>query len=185
MLALLLSLAVDGSAGVAAPGPAPATEPTLMVVEFPRGAPYIGEPRRCPGTPPDESDPGDGNDICLAELYQGRADVVLHLAGPRTEAHPLVRLTAHARRWGPGTRMLVVTRPFEDAGTVGRFAPWWLLPEEDGDYCLSVEELARAGDNPVTRQFATGYRRHFRARGYSESTDFRCLHGWRRPIRDP
>jgi hypothetical protein len=182
MLALLLSLAVQGNAGVAAPGPAPLTEPTIMVVEFPRGAPYFGLPQRCPGTPADE--PTHENDICLAELYQGQADVVLHLAGPRTGPHPLLRLTAHARRWRPGTRMLVITRPFADQGTVGDFALWWHLPEEDGDYCLSVEDLARGDDNPVRRQFANGYRRHFRARGYLERVDFRCLHGWRRTIRD-
>lgn len=182
MLALLLSLAVQGNAGGAVPGPALAAEPTIMVVEFPRGAPFIGFPQRCPGASDDE--PQDGQSICLAETYQGRADVVLHVAGPRAGPHPLVRLTAHARRWRPGTRMLVVTRPFEDQGTVGNFAAWWHLPEEDGDYCLSVEALARGDDNPVTRQFASGYRRHFRASGYLERFDFRCLHGWRRSMRD-
>jgi hypothetical protein len=180
--ALLLALALQGGTEAAVPAPAALSEPTIMVVEFPRGAPYVGLPRRCPGTPADE--PTREDDICLAELYQGRTDVVLHLAGPRAGPHPLIRLTAHARRWRPGTRMLVATQPFEDQGTVGNFAIWWHLPEEDGDFCLEAEDLPTWGDNPVTRLFATGYRRHFRASGYLESFDFRCLHGWRRSMRD-
>lgn len=178
--ALLLSLALQGEAE-AAWSAAQAAEPTIMVVEFTRGASYIGVPRRCPGSTSDE--PDNEGDLCMAELYQGHAVVVRHLSGPRLR-RPLVRVTGHALRWTSGTRILVVTRPFEDAGTRGNFALWWHPPEEDGDYCLEAEGLARNASSALARAFATGYRRHFRAFGYVEPVDFRCVHGWRRSMRD-
>jgi hypothetical protein len=73
--------------------------------------------------------------------------------------------------------MLVVTRPFDDRGTTGHFAVWWHLPEADGDFCVAAETVAEWGDGPVTRQFARGYRRRFRAHGYREPADFRCVRG--------
>ncbi len=171
---LLLALALQGGAGAAAPAPAPATEPTMMIVEFTRGAPMIGFPRRCPGST--EEVPPE-NEICLAELYQGRVRVVRHLSGPRLGRHALVRLTAHARGWRPGTRMIVATRPFEDQGTTGQFAIWWDLPKDDRDYCLATEDLANWGDGPVSRLFAYGTRRRFWAPHHVEPAEFRCIAG--------
>jgi hypothetical protein len=149
--------------------------PTMMIVEFPRGVPVIGLPARCPGSTEEDS----AHDICFAELYEGRAIVVRHLLGPRLRRHERVRLTAHAQRWRGGTRMLVVTRPFDDRGTTGHFAFWWHLPEVDGDFCVAAGDLALWGDGPVTRQFARGYRRRFSAHGYLERADFRCIRGER------
>ena len=127
MIALsLLVLALQGGAEAMARNTEPAPEPTLMIVEFTQGAPMIGFPRGC-------GDSDDGS-ICLAEVYQGPVRVVRHLSGPRLGRRSLVRLTAHARRWRPGTRMLVATRPFEDQGTTGQFAIWWRSPEADGDF---------------------------------------------------
>lgn len=165
--------ALPCAAPAATQGPAPATEPTVMIVEFPRGVPMIGFPRRCPGSTEDE--PLD--EICLAEMYEGRGLVVRHLSGPHIRRHDRVRLTAHARRWPGGTRMLVATRPFDDRGTTGHFAFWWHLPEPDGDFCIGAQNLAEWGDGPVTRVLARGYRRRFRAFGYLERADFRCIRG--------
>jgi hypothetical protein len=170
--ALLLALALQGAAGAAAPGPV--AEPTMMIVEFTRGAPMIGFPRRCPGST-EEVPPED--EICLAELYQGRVRVVRHLSGPRLGRHGLVRLTAHARHWRPGTRMIVATHPFADQGTTGQFAFWWDLPRDDEDYCVAAGELARWGDGPVSRQFAYGSRRRFWAPYHVEPAEFRCIEG--------
>jgi hypothetical protein len=177
---LLVIAALAGAAPALAatpqPGPAaPAAGPTMMIVEFPRGVAVIGLPARCPGSTEEDS----ANDICFAELYEGRAIVVRHLIGPRIRRHERVRLTAHARRWQGGTRMLVVTWPFDDRGTTGHFATWWHLPEADGDFCVAAGDLAEWGDGPVTRQFARGYRRRFHAHGYLERADFRCIRGER------
>ena len=180
---LLLALASQDSAGAAADAAhaAAVAQPTMMIVEFPRGARFVGLPRRCPGSTDDNPE----DEICIAELYQGPAFIVRHLSGPRVGRGEPLRLTAHARRWPPGTRMLVLTLPFEDQGTTGNFAHWWHLPEddewaspeEDDDYCLSTDILARWGDNPVTRQFVQGTPRRFRASGYLEKADFRCIRG--------
>jgi len=176
--ALLLALAFQGSAGAVAQSPAPAAEATVMIVEFPRGARFIGFPRRCPGSTEDDPDEG----TCLAELYEGRAIVVRHLSGPRVGRRARLRLTAHARNWRPGTRMLVATWPFNDQGTTGNFAFWWEVPEANGDYCMTTENLSDWGDNPVTRQFARGYRLRFQPWGYSERAEFRCIRGWRQSV---
>lgn len=171
---LFLAFALQGGTGdPAQPSSAPA-EPTMMIVEFPRGAPMIGFPRRCPGST-EEVPPED--EICHAELYQGQVRVVRHLSGPRIGRPGLVRLTAHARNWRPGTRMLVVSRPFEDRGTTGQFAFWWDLPKDEQDFCIAVEDLARWSDGPVTRQFAYGARRRFWPAHYSGPTEFRCISG--------
>jgi hypothetical protein len=172
--ALLLALAAQSGTPAATQSQASPTEPTIMIVEFPRGVPVIGLPARCPGSTEEEA---LENDICIAELYEGRAVVVRHLLGPRIRRHEPVRLTAHARRWPGGTRMLVVTRPFEDRGRTGQFAFWWHLPEADGDFCVAAETLAEWSGGPVSRQFARGYRRRFRANGYLEPADFRCIRG--------
>jgi hypothetical protein len=169
--ALLIAGAAQSGAAAATPSPAPAVEPTMMIVEFPQGVPVIGVPARCPGATDDDSE----EDICIAELYEGRAIVARHLSGPRITRHERVRLTAHARRWPGGTRMLVVTRPFNDRGTTGQFAFWWHLPEPDGDFCVGAETLTQWADGPVSRRFARGYRRHFRPDGYLERADFRCI----------
>lgn len=180
MIALpLLVLALQGGTEAMAQIIEPAPEPTLMIVEFPSGAPVIGLPARCPGAPPDEP---ANESICLAELYQGPVRVVRHLSGPRLGRGLLVRLTAHARRWRPGTRMIVATRPFEDQGTAGQFAIWWLSPEADGDFCLAEEDLAQGGDPVLIQAFGQGYRRNFRPSGYVERADFRCIRGERRGL---
>ena len=178
MIALsLLVLALQGGAEAMARTPEPAPEPTLMIVEFTSGAPMIGFPAHCPGAPPDEP---ASESICLAEVYQGPVRVVRHLSGPRLGRRSLVRLTAHARRWRAGTRMIVATRPFEDQGTTGQFAVWWQSPEADGDFCMTEEDLAQGGDPVLVRAFGQGYGRRFRARGYIERADFRCIRGERR-----
>lgn len=175
--AAVLALALQAGPGAVPPS----SDPTIMIVEFPRGAPVIGLPARCPGST-EEVPPED--EICLAELYQGPAVLIRHLSGPRVGRRSVVRLTAHARRWREGTRMLVVTRPFEDRVTSGNFALWWRLPEENGDYCMVAEDIARDGDNVVTRQFAAGYRQRFRGRGSRDPADFHCLRGQAIVIRD-
>lgn len=162
------------SASLVAPAPAEADnppEPTMMIIEFPQGAPMIGFPRRCPDAPDDES---EGEAICMAELYQGRAEVIRHLSGPPTNRE-LVRLTAHARRWLPGLRMLVAAVPFHDGDVSGLFAYWWHLPEANGDFCLAGESLQRLDESPIRRAFVAGYHRRFRARGHLEAVDFRCI----------
>jgi hypothetical protein len=164
----------------AAQGPAEtppvAPEPSIMVVEFPRGVPMIGFPAHCPGSPPD-ADPAE--EICLAELYQGRIRVVRHISGPRVAMGSRLRLTAHARGWPGGTRMLVATVPFDDRGTRGQFAFFWEMPEENGDYCHGEDHLEEWEDGPLRRAFFRGYRRHFRPWRYAEATDTRCIRGGR------
>jgi len=177
ILAPLLVLALQ--AGVEERIAEPAPEPTLMIVEFPSGAPVIGLPARCPGAAPDEP---ESESICFAEIYQGPARLVRHLSGPRLGRRLLVRLTAHARRWRPGMRLIVATRPFEDRDTTGHFAIWWLPPEADGDFCMTEENLARSGDPVLNRAFGQGYRRNFRASGHLERAEFRCIRGERREL---
>jgi hypothetical protein len=176
LLAGVLSIALASQAGAGtaqAPATDPVSEPTLMIVEFPRGARFIGFPRRCPGSTEDVKD----DEICLAELYEGRARIVRHLSGPPVRWGERLRLTAHARNWPAGTTMMVLTRPFDDHGTTGNFAFWWDLPNDGDNYCLTTESLADWGDDPVSRQFAKGYRRRFRPDFYVERTDFRCIKG--------
>jgi hypothetical protein len=170
---------VAAAAALASAGAAetpPPREPTVMIVEFPRGAPFLGFPARCPGSPPD-ADPAE--EICLAELYQGRIRVVRHISGPRVAMGTRLRLTAHARNWPHGMRMMVATVPFNDNGTRGQFAFWWETPEENGDYCHGEAHLAEWDDGPVRRAFLRGYRRHFRPWMYAEATDTRCIPGGR------
>ena len=147
-------------------------EPTIMIVEFPAGAPMIGFPSRCPDASPDDE---EGEWICLAELYQGRAHVVRHLSGPRVRHGEFIRLTAHARRWRPGQRMLVGTVPFRDGGINGQFAWFWRLPESNGDFCVPTGELQRWDEGPLRAAFADGDRTRFRARGYVERLSLRCI----------
>jgi hypothetical protein len=172
MIAALL-LAATMAPGQAV-GAQTASEPTIMIVEFPRGARFIGFPRRCPGST-EEVLPED--ELCLAELYEGWARVVRHLSGPRVTGRQRLRLTGHARRWGSGTRMLVLTWPFDDRGTRGNFAAWWDEPAQGDDYCMPVEDMNRAGDNAITRLFSQGYARRFQPFGYLR-TDFRCIRGY-------
>jgi hypothetical protein len=65
--ALLLALALEAGTGDAAPVGAPASEVTMMIVELPRGARFVGLPRRCPGATDDDGP----NDLCLADLRDG------------------------------------------------------------------------------------------------------------------
>jgi hypothetical protein len=163
--ALLLALAFQGQPGSEAQAQAPAPEPTIMIVEFPRGARLIGVPQHC----------DTGGTLCFAELYEGQAEIVRHLSGPPVGRNARLRWTALARRWPAGMRMLVATRPFEDQGVTGNFALWWDLPADGDDYCMTTEDMARSGDNEITRRFANGYARRFRPRGYSQRAEFRCI----------
>lgn len=151
----------------------PVPEPTVMIVEFPEGAPMIGFPRRCPGAPADED---DSEWICLAELYQGRIEIIRHLSGPRARRGEFVRLTAHARNWYPGLQMIVATVPFRDGGITGRFAWWWHLPEANDDFCLPTEELPGSEEH-IRRAFESGYLRRFKPFGYIERVEARCIRG--------
>ena len=172
--ALMIALALQGNAATAqAQAAAPAPEPSLMIVEFPFGAKFIGFPKRCPGSTEEDSD----DDICIAELYEGPAQTVRHISGPPIRRRVRLRLTAHARNWPAGTRMMVLTIPFNDKGKTGNFAYWWDLPTDGVDYCMDTETLARWGDDPVSRAFAKGYQRRFRPDFYVERTDFRCIKG--------
>jgi hypothetical protein len=148
------------------------SEPTVMVVEFPRGARFVGFPSRCPGATDDQE-----AEMCLAELYEGGAINIRHVAGPRIEHRFRLRLTAHARSWPPGTRMLVAVLPFEDRGVTGRFAYWWDLPAAGDAFCQTVEDLQRWPDGAVRQAFMRGFRRRFRPAGYVETADFRCIRG--------
>jgi hypothetical protein len=174
--ALLAALALSGAARAADRQDVRQPRTTVMVAEFPRGVVVIGSPARCPGAPAEE----DAEDsICLAELYEGRVRVVRHISGPRVRMGTRVRMTAHARRWPPGTRMLVATVPFNDRGTTGRFAFWWDMPEERGDFCEPAEDVARWQEGPLRRAFEAGSRRRFRAYGYRERVDMICIQGGR------
>ena len=150
-----------------------AHEPTLMVVELPRGARFIGFPRRCPGGSGEESE----DSICIAELYEGWATRVRHISGPQVAYRSRLRLTAHAQSWPPGTRLLVAVFPFQDQAANGQFAYWWDLPAAGDDYCQAIDDLRTWSDDAVRRAFGQGYRRRFHPEGYVETTDFRCIRG--------
>lgn len=172
------AIALAAPAPVAAAQAAQGPEPSVMIVEFPRGAPMIGFPHFCPGSSPDED---QSEIICLAELYQGRIRTVRHMSGPPVARGTRLRLTAHARPLARGTRMIVATYPFRDGEVSGQFAFWWALPEENGDFCVAAQTLDEWPDSPVRRTFErASYRRHFRADGYVEAADFRCVSGLRR-----
>ena len=148
-------------------------EPTVMIVELPAGARYVGLPKVCPG---DDETTDTSESICTAELYEGRAQVIRHISGPRARSGLRLRFTSHALRTRRPLALLVVTVPFEDAGVSGNFAPWWLLPEEDGSYCLELTDVERMEDGPVRRAFEAGRPRRFRAQGNVAKADFRCLY---------
>lgn len=149
------------------------SEPTLMVVEFPRGAKFIGFPRVCPGSTEEDSE----RDLCLAELYEGWATRVRHISGPRLPLRSRLRLTAHARNWLPGTRMLVAVLPFQDEAVTGQFAYWWDQPAAGDDYCQAIEDLQTWPESPIRAAFMRGYQRRFRPDDYLERADFRCIRG--------
>jgi hypothetical protein len=167
------ALAFQASAVPGAPPPEQRPlESTVMIVEFVKGARYIGLPRRCPGST-GEVDPDE--EICFAELYEGPVRIVRHLVGPRVRRGTHVRLIAHSRRWPKGTRMLVATVPFRNGQASGAFAYWWDTPEVNGDFCYETAKLPESPDEPVTRAFAAGYGRRFKALRYTEKADFRCI----------
>lgn len=168
------SLALFPSAATSQDQPAAAAPPSLMIVEFPEGTRFAGFPRRCPDDPGGEL---EANSICQAELYQGRAQVVRHLSGPRLERRAMVRLTAHARPWPAGVRLAVATLPFRDGDVSGHYALWWRLPEANGDFCEVAGSLRLWDDGPVRRAFESGYRRTFQPEGYLEAEEFRCIRG--------
>jgi len=173
MIAALLLAANMAPGQEVAAAPAVA-EPTVMIVEFPRGARFIGFPQRCPGST-EEVPPED--ELCTAELYEGWVRVVRHLSGPRITGRQRLRLTAHARHWRSGARLMVLTWPFDDRGTRGNFAPWWQEPAGRDDYCLATDEIEQLGDNAITRIFRRGYAIRFQPPGYLR-TDFRCIRGY-------
>jgi len=177
-----LTVSVAVAIALAAAGTAPQAVPSVAIVEFPRGAAFFGLPLVCPGSPPD-SDRAD--QICLSEVYQGRVRVVRHLSGPRLGRGTIVRLKAHARQWGRGTRMLVAAVPFEDGRVSGAYAYWWDLPEENGDFCEPREDFRKeASGNPLARPFEAGYRRRFRPRGFQDEAEFLCIATVPGPMKD-
>lgn len=151
-----------------------AVEPTIAIVELPRGLAFAGFPRVCPGDTA-EIDPEEG--LCIAELYQGDSRVVRRLSGPQLPRRGVLRLTSHGNRWGDGSRLLVILYPFEDRGVAGLFAPWWHQAEENGEFCLETSMLARPEWAMVARAFKRGRTRRFRADGYVERAEFRCVGG--------
>ena len=163
--------ALTGAFAVSAQQPAPET--TVMIVELRRGAHYVGLPRVCPGATGNET---EGEGLCLAELYEGWASRVRHLSGPRLDQRVRLRMTAHARTWPPGTRLLVTTIPFRDGEVTGQFALWWHLPDVDGHYCMSNEDLEEWEDSPTRRVFLQGRRHHFRPPHWDRARDFHCIH---------
>jgi len=169
----IAALAVGlGHAGVAAEQPAAGF--TVMIVELPQGTRFIGVPARCAGVDPDE-DPAEI--ICFAELYQGPARVVRHIAGPRVTGRRLLRLIAHHMPRKPETQLLVATRPFEDKGTRGDFAAWWSRPAENGDYCEARESVAEWPDSTLKEAFLKARKRRFRPPGEPQTTEFLCIRG--------
>ncbi len=140
-------------------------EPTLAVVEFTRGAPFIGIPAGCNG--PDQ--------ICLAELYEGQATPVRHISGEELPRRFTLRFTSHAMRVRPGARMLVWTRPFEDGESTGYFVSWWDLERFDGLYCETEEMLERYPEGPVRTAFENGVPRHGRETADHDAADYLCI----------
>lgn len=116
----------------------------MMFVEFRQPAKFIGFPKICPGSSPDEN---RDEQLCLAELYQGPAERLRHLSGPKTQRTMRLRTTAHSAHvfLRPGTFLLVAARPFEDQGTSGVFAYWWAMADDDGRFCLAESEIAELG----------------------------------------
>lgn len=118
--------------------------PALMFVEFRQPAKFIGFPKICPGSSPDEN---PDEVICPAELYQGPAMRLRHLSGPKTPRNMRLRTTAHSAHvyLRPGNLLLVAARPFDDQGTRGIFAHWWTMADEKGRFCLPENDLAELG----------------------------------------
>lgn len=168
----LLLLAAAGASPSAATDPAAFSEPGVMIVEYRRQARMVGFPAVCPGDPPNLP-PDDG--LCMAELYEGPARVIRHLAGPPARLPGPLRLTAHARRWPAGTRLLVIARPFEDGGVKGTFAFWWQQPGRDGDFCLGKQQIERLPEGPLRSVFLQENRRRFQADAKDDG-DF-CIPG--------
>lgn len=138
-------------------------EPTLAVVEFTRSAPFIGIPAGC----------GDGeNEICLTELYEGQATPVRHISGEELPRRFTLRFPAHAMRVGPGARMPVFARPFEDGESKGYYAQWWDLERFDGLYCETEELLQHYPEGPVRTAFENGVPRHGRETADFDEADY-------------
>lgn len=118
--------------------------PTVMFVEFRQPAKFVGFPKICPGSPPDAN---PEEEICLAELYQGPASRLRHLSGPRTSRSMRLRTTAHSAHvfLRPDNLLLVAARPFDDEGTKGIFAHWWIMADEKGRFCLRESQIAELG----------------------------------------
>lgn len=125
--------------------------PALMFVEFRQPAKYIGVPKICPGSSPEEN---QDEILCVAELYQGPAERLRHLSGPKVPRNMRLRATAHSayKFLRPGTLLLVAARPFEDQGTQGVFAHWWTMADDDGRFCFREDELAELGIDKLWRK---------------------------------
>lgn len=145
--------------------------PSIMIVEFERPARYIGEPQVCPGASPDD-DPAEV--LCMASLYQERARVLRHLAGPRLPARIRLRTTTHSfvGLLRPGNAIVVEVTPFNDNGTEGYFASWWQSEDEWGRICLDEDTIAELG---VERQFRSGRRQGWHDPTSGETSWSRCI----------
>lgn len=144
---------------------APVDELTFAVIEFTRAAPFIGTPLGC----------GGEDAICLTELFQGQATTVRHIDGEELPRRFTLRLPAHSIRLLPGSRLLVYARPFEDNGTQGYFASWWLQERFDGLYCVGLEYLQDLPEGSVRDAFENGVFRRANETRDHDAQDYRCI----------
>jgi hypothetical protein len=125
-------------------------EPSVMIVEFERKARFIGFPSRCPGS---SEDVNPEEEICMAELYQERAQRIRHISGPVLPRRFLLRTTAHSAHvlLRPGSRIIVAVKAFEDKETTGQFAFWWQPEDENKRICLTEKDIAELNAGPAFR----------------------------------
>ena len=106
----------------------------VVLIELTGRSEYKGVPLICPG----DTEPTKPDDICLSAVYDVPIDRVRRIAGPRSIRGRRLRYKIIESGLPEGMTILAAVVRTDDAP--GLYAPWWKMPDERGDICLSRED---------------------------------------------
>jgi hypothetical protein len=133
-LSLLIATSAAAQSTPTASDPAKPADFSVMLIELTGRSEYKGVPLICPG----DSEPSKPGDICMSAVYDVPIDVVRWIAGPRTIHGRRLRYKIIESGFPEGMTILAAVVRTQDAP--GLYAPWWKMPDERGDICLSRED---------------------------------------------
>jgi len=159
-LSLLIATSAAAQDVPAAADPAKPVDYGVVLIELTGKSEYKGVPLICPG----DSVPKP-EDLCMSAVYDVPIDIVRRIAGPPSIRGHKLRYKIIESGFPQGMTILAVVVRTSDAP--GLYAPWWKMPDERGDICLSRED---ADDLKIVPQWS-----HWRSRVIGESYPVRCL----------